>query len=62
VSSDRTTTIRASVAHVEFELVLAVALIVLVIVLFLRNLPATAISSLSARCISWVWASIICRS
>jgi multidrug efflux pump len=47
VLSDRTTTIRASVADVEFELVLAVALVVLVIFLFLRNLPATVIPSLS---------------
>ncbi len=47
VLSDRTTTIRASVADVEFELGLAVILVVLVIFLFLRNLPATIIPSLS---------------
>ncbi len=47
VMSDRTTTIRASVADVELELGLAVALVVLVIFLFLRNLPATVIPSLS---------------
>ena len=47
VLTDRTTTIRASVADVEFELVLAVVLVVLVIFLFLRNLPATIIPSLS---------------
>jgi len=47
VLSDRTTTIRASVADVEFELLLAVVLVVLVIFLFLRNLPATIIPSLS---------------
>jgi multidrug efflux pump len=47
VLSDRTTTIRASVADVEFELGLAVALVVLVIFIFLRNLPATLIPSLS---------------
>jgi multidrug efflux pump len=47
VLTDRTTTIRASVADVEFELSLAVALVVLVIFLFLRNLPATVIPSLS---------------
>ncbi|WP_027157612.1 MdtB/MuxB family multidrug efflux RND transporter permease subunit [Methylobacter luteus] len=41
--SDRTTTIRASVRDVEHELLLAVALVVLVIFLFLRNLSATAI-------------------
>ena len=47
VLTDRTTTIRASVADVELELSLAVALVVLVIFLFLRNLPATVIPSLS---------------
>jgi len=47
VLTDRTTTIRASVADVEFELCFAVALVVLVIFLFLRNLPATLIPSLS---------------
>ncbi|HEV7614560.1 MAG TPA: MdtB/MuxB family multidrug efflux RND transporter permease subunit [Steroidobacteraceae bacterium] len=47
VLTDRTTTIRASVADVEFELVLAVVLVVLVIYLFLRNVPATIIPSLS---------------
>jgi multidrug efflux pump len=45
--TDRTTTIRASVSDVEFELVLAVLLVVLVIWLFLRNIPATIIPSLS---------------
>jgi multidrug efflux pump len=47
VLTDRTTTIRASVADVQFELVLAVVLVVLVIYLFLRNVPATIIPSLS---------------
>jgi multidrug efflux pump len=47
VLSDRTNTIRASVADVEFELGLAIVLVVLVILLFLRNLPATVIPSLS---------------
>ena len=47
VLTDRTTTIRASVADVEFELVLSVVLVVLVIWLFLRNIPATIIPSLS---------------
>ncbi len=46
-SSDRTVTIRASVADVEFELALAVVLVVLVIFLFLRTLPGTIIPSLS---------------
>ena len=45
--TDRTVTIRASVADVEFELSLAVGLVVLVIFLFLRNIPATIIPSLS---------------
>jgi multidrug efflux pump len=45
--TDRTVTIRASVRDVEFELILSVALVVLVIFVFLRNLPATVIPSLS---------------
>src|SRR5271168_5181079 len=45
--TDRTTTIRASVRDVEFELALAVGLVVLVIFLLLRNIPATLIPSLS---------------
>ena len=45
--SDRTVTIRASVADVEFELSLAVVLVVLVIFVFLRTLPGTIIPSLS---------------
>jgi multidrug efflux pump len=45
--TDRTTTIRASVRDVEFELSLAVGLVVMVIFLFLRNIPATIIPSLS---------------
>src|SRR5579871_3865951 len=47
VLSDRTTTIRASVADVQIELALAVVLVVLVIYVFLRNVPATVIPSLS---------------
>src|SRR5205814_1832781 len=47
VLTDRTNTIRASVADVEFELALAVVLVVLVIFLFLRNVSATIIPSLS---------------
>ncbi len=47
VVTDRTNTIRASVSDVQFELSLAVALVVLVIFLFLRNIPATIIPSLS---------------
>ncbi len=45
--TDRTTTIRASVHDVGFELALSVGLVVMVIFLFLRNLPATIIPSLS---------------
>ncbi|WP_324781088.1 MdtB/MuxB family multidrug efflux RND transporter permease subunit [Thiobacillus sedimenti] len=45
--SDRTTTIRASVADVEFSLLLAVALVVMVIFLFLRKASATVIPSLA---------------
>src|ERR1700746_2280835 len=47
VLTDRTNTIRASVHDVEFELSLAVILVVLVIFLFLRSIPATVIPSLS---------------
>jgi multidrug efflux pump len=47
VLSDRTVTIRASVADVEFELVLAIVLVVVVIFLFLRTIPGTVIPSLS---------------
>jgi multidrug efflux pump len=45
VLTDRTTTIRASVKDVQFELMLSVALVVMVIFLFLRNIPATLIPS-----------------
>jgi multidrug efflux pump len=45
--TDRTTTIRASVTDVEFELMLAVALVVMVIFLFLRNVAATLIPSVA---------------
>jgi len=45
--TDRTTTIRASVKDVEFELMLTVALVVMVIFLFLRNIPATIIPSVA---------------
>jgi multidrug efflux pump len=47
VLTDRTDTIRASVEDVEFELMLAIVLVVLVIYVFLRSLPATFIPSLS---------------
>jgi multidrug efflux pump len=47
ILTDRTTTIRASVEDVEFELILCVALVVMVIFLFLRNLAATIIPSVA---------------
>jgi multidrug efflux pump len=47
ILTDRTVTIRASVEDVEFELTLAVILVVLVIFVFLRNARATLIPSLS---------------
>ncbi|MBL8484038.1 MAG: MdtB/MuxB family multidrug efflux RND transporter permease subunit [Rhodocyclaceae bacterium] len=45
--SDRTVTVRASVADVQTELAVSVALVVLVIFLFLRNLRATFIPSVA---------------
>jgi multidrug efflux pump len=45
--TDLTTAINASVADVEFELMLTVALVVMVIFLFLRNLYATIIPSIA---------------
>ena len=47
VLSDRTTGIRASVKHVQIELVLAVIMVVLVIFAFLHDLRATVIASLA---------------
>jgi multidrug efflux pump len=47
VLSDRTTTIRQAVHDVQFELVLAIGLVVMVIALFLRSLSATLIPSLA---------------
>jgi len=47
VLTDRTTTIRASVRDVEYELMLTIALVVMVIFLFLRNLAATIIPSVA---------------
>ena len=43
VLSDRTTNIRASVNDTQFELMMAIALVVMIIYLFLRNIPATII-------------------
>ncbi|MDD5330373.1 MAG: efflux RND transporter permease subunit, partial [Sulfuricella sp.] len=45
VLTDRTVTIRASVKDIQFELLLAIALVVMVIFVFLRNVPATLIPS-----------------
>ena len=45
--TDRTVTIRASVADVQFELMLTVVLVVAVIFVFLRNLRATIIPSVA---------------
>ncbi|HKQ87758.1 MAG TPA: efflux RND transporter permease subunit [Candidatus Acidoferrales bacterium] len=45
--TDRTVTIRASVRDVEFELMLTVALVVMVIFLFLRNVYATIIPAVA---------------
>jgi multidrug efflux pump len=47
VLTDRTVTIRASVRDVQLELLLAVVLVVAVIFVFLRNLPATVIPSVA---------------
>ncbi len=47
VLTDRTNTIRASVKDVQFELVLTIALVVMVIFLFLRSLAATIIPSIA---------------
>ena len=47
VLSDRTTGIRASVEHVQLELLLAVLLVVLVIFAFLHSVRATVIASLA---------------
>lgn len=47
VLSDRTTNIRASVNDTQFELLLAIALVVMIIYLFLRNVPATIIPAVA---------------
>ena len=47
VLTDRTTSIRATVRDVQFELVLAVGLVILVIFLFLRTVPATVIPAVA---------------
>jgi multidrug efflux pump len=47
VLTDRTTTVRASVSDVEFELMLCIALVVAVIFVFLRTFAATIIPSIA---------------
>lgn len=47
ILTDRTISIRSSVNDVQFELLLSVALVVMVIFLFLRNISATIIPSIS---------------
>ncbi len=47
ILNDRTVTVRASVADVRFELMLSVALVVMVIFLFLRSVPATIIPAVA---------------
>jgi multidrug efflux pump len=47
ILTDRTQTIRASVKDVEFEMMLTVCLVVMVIFLFLRNLSATIIPAVA---------------
>ncbi len=47
ILTDRTTTIRASVRDVEFEMLLTVALVVMVIFLFLRTAAGTVIPSVA---------------
>jgi multidrug efflux pump len=47
ILTDRTITIRASVEDVQFELMLTIALVVMVIFLFLRTLAATVIPSVA---------------
>jgi multidrug efflux pump len=47
VLTDRTTTVRASVADVEFELMLCIALVVAVIFIFLRTFAATIIPGIA---------------
>jgi multidrug efflux pump len=47
ILTDRTNTIRASVADVNFELVLTIALVVMVIFLFLRSVRATVIPAVA---------------
>src|SRR4029450_5406372 len=47
INFDASESIRGSIHDVEFTLVLTIALVVMVIFLFLRNLPATIIPGLA---------------
>src|SRR5499425_902885 len=47
ILTDRTTTIRASVADVKFELMLTIGLVIMVLFLFLRHVAATIIPSIA---------------
>ncbi len=47
ILTDRSTTIRASVADVQFELMLTIGLVVMVMFIFLRNFAATVIPSIA---------------
>jgi multidrug efflux pump len=47
VVNDRTTTIRASIRDVQFTLILSVALVVLVVLIFLRTISATIIAGVA---------------
>jgi len=61
--TDRTNTIRASVSDVQFELMLTVALVVMVIFVFLRNVAATVIPRrrCSSLMVGHVWRDVSAR-
>jgi C4-dicarboxylate-specific signal transduction histidine kinase len=63
ILTDRTTTIRASVRDVQFSLMLTVALVVMVIFLFLRNVRPRSFPASPCRS-RWsaLWASCICSA
>src|SRR5262252_7580755 len=47
VVADRTTTIRASIADIEYTILISIALVILVVFVFLRNIWSTVIPSIS---------------
>ena len=53
ILTDRTTTIRASVADVQIELMITIGLVVLVIFLFLRTPAGTVIPSVAVPSLGW---------